>query len=304
MLSSKPSIMRFPRASRIRLLRYIHHIVKLHTNLNGTTTLIETISVKLASTHGISLEFPSTATLPSNLAGWSVSTTYVFSFPSTIFNPPSTSKTASPSGNASSSSHTISSSSTSASPTSTHSSKSSSSSSSTTTSATRSTTSKLALCFDPTLQTPIPCSSTPSTTSSAYPVETTLHSGSSSSSPFRTFNIPNTYALISSLMLIYLFLSTDDPVQKLYIGILWTVNAAVVRMGMAYSARRRGVGETVVKEYGVEVLEYEDMGVLEKGIGWLERAGVVLGRVGRTVVVKPVIMGAGAVSSVWRDWMG
>ncbi|KAL8723015.1 MAG: hypothetical protein Q9181_007375 [Wetmoreana brouardii] len=265
------------------------------TGYSGTTTPIETISVKLASTNGISLAFPSTVTLPSNFAGWSISITYVFSFPSTIFNSPPTSNTASASRNASSS-HTSSTSSTSSSPTSTYSSKSSSSSSSTTTSTTSTTMSKPTLCFNPVLQTPMPCSSTPSTTSSAYPVETTLRSGSSS----RTFNTRNIYALTSSLILIYFFLSTNNPVQKLYIGILWTVNAAVVRVAMVYSAQRRTAMEVVTKDCDVEVLQYEDMGVLDKVVGWLERAGVALGRVGRAVVLKPVVVGAGVVRRGWQ----
>ena len=148
----------------------------------GTTTLVETVSVKIISessgSSGLSLQFPETVSLRTDLTGWEVETMYVFSFPSSIFGAPKTtviatssSSTSSPSGPTS---HSHPFGSTSTSTTTSSSTPSTSQSPKSTTSTTHSP-----LCFDPLLQTPAPCPPSTSSTSpstSAYPTELVIHS--------------------------------------------------------------------------------------------------------------------------------
>ncbi|KAI4139724.1 MAG: hypothetical protein LQ341_004107 [Variospora aurantia] len=147
---------------------------------NGTTTIVETVSINIVPT-GFSIQFPGTITLASNLAGWSIATTYVFSFPSTIFEgEPSSSTTPSTA------------------------SLPASSRPSSTTSTQRST-----LCFDPDRQSPVPCTISPSDPSSSsapaiYPAATTLHSSAQ-----RTVSALNLYCILSSLALLYLLVHVD-----------------------------------------------------------------------------------------------
>ncbi|KAI4112888.1 MAG: hypothetical protein LQ345_006034 [Seirophora villosa] len=185
--------------------------------LKGTTTIVETVSINIVSS-SLSLQFPGTITVPANLAGWSIATTYVFGFPTTIPEAPASSAA---------SSSTVSST-TSSPPSRTSSSTSATSSriSRTSTSTSTSTsTRRSTLCFDPDLQSPAPCPSSPSDTqpsssSSAplfYPAATTLHS----SAPRRTVPLLNLYYIFSSLALLYLFIHVDSftKISVLFLGL-------------------------------------------------------------------------------------
>ncbi|KAI4125697.1 MAG: hypothetical protein LQ338_004125 [Usnochroma carphineum] len=242
------------------------------TAYNGTTTLVETVSVKFLSTSALSLQFPETITLASNLAGWSISTTYVFRFSSTIFEAtPSTSSI-------------LATSSTPPSPLSTASSSTS--------------TERSTLCFDPNLQSPVPCTSPPmpsslrsSSSSSApppYPAATTLHSSANHST-----HALNIYYIISSLTLMYLFIRLDFP-YKFYIAILWILNAAF-RAWMKYrayvNAHRQEEIDALAAKYGVE------RQASEKGF-WTQ-----IGEVAAYAVVMPVTVGWETVKRIWADWV-
>ncbi|KAL8975799.1 MAG: hypothetical protein Q9177_006990, partial [Variospora cf. flavescens] len=153
---------------------------KASKTYNGTTTIVETVSINIVPT-GLSIQFPGTITLASNLAGWSIATTYIFSFPSTIFEgePPSSTTPSTISLPASSRP-------------------------SSTTSTQRST-----LCFDLDRQSPVPCTTSPSDPSSSsapaiYPAATTLHSSAQ-----RTVSALNLYCILSSLALLYLLVHVD-----------------------------------------------------------------------------------------------
>ncbi|KAL8649510.1 MAG: hypothetical protein Q9210_004348 [Variospora velana] len=163
---------------------------------NGTTTIVETVSINIVPT-GLSIQFPGTITLAPNLAGWSIATTYVFSFPSTIFEgEPSSSTTPSTT------------------------SLPASGRPSSTTSTQRST-----LCFDPDLQSPVPCTSPSEPSSSSapavYPAATTLHSSAQ-----RTVSALNLYYIFSSLALLYLLLHVDF-FNRSSILFLWLMNGVL-----------------------------------------------------------------------------
>ncbi|KAL8945515.1 MAG: hypothetical protein Q9183_008061 [Haloplaca sp. 2 TL-2023] len=163
----------------------------------GTTTLVETISVTFpASAVGISLLFPSSVSLPSSLSGWSISTTYVLSFPSSIIpnetTASSTASTASSSSDGSSNSKTT---------------------KVITTTPSGSTSTSVSLCFDPTEQAPVPCSPTASSTA-PYPVMTTLHSSATES-----YKMMTAFYLVNLLILLYAY-SSDESIVAL-IALLW-----------------------------------------------------------------------------------
>ena len=189
------------------------------TAYRGTTTIIETVSIKVVSPTGISLVFP-TLSLKSEWSGWSVSTSYVFSFPSTIFGmPPSSSSPLSASSNGIL--------------------KSSSASNSSPSSPSSSLPTKSPLCINPHNQTPEPCtstlsSSTSSTTTtistptallptpSTYPTERILHS----SAP--RLNLTPYHLIASAILTLYLGIEMGVPFTPVigflgsFIGILFT----------------------------------------------------------------------------------
>ncbi|KAI4172287.1 MAG: hypothetical protein LQ348_006806 [Seirophora lacunosa] len=206
------------------------------TARKGTTTIVETVSINIVSS-SLSLQFPGTITVPANLAGWSIATTYVFGFPTTIPEGPSSSAVSSSTvASTTSSPPSRTSSSTSAT-----SSRISRTSTSTSTSTRRST-----LCFDPDLQSPAPCASSPSDTQSPssssaplfYPAATTLHS----SAPPRTVPLLNLYYIFSSLALLYLFMHVDSftKISVLFLGI----TAGALRLfGTPHRHEREGGNE-------------------------------------------------------------
>ncbi|KAL8750219.1 MAG: hypothetical protein Q9184_006502 [Pyrenodesmia sp. 2 TL-2023] len=233
---------------------------------NGTTTLVETLSVKFISTTALSLQFPEPLTVSSNLAGWSIATAYVFSFPSTIFetttSSPTTNKTASSTSSSSSSPSSLSSFTPSKKPT---------------------------LCFDPSLQSPVPCTSSgsippsPSSASLSYPAETTLHS----SAP-RTMHALNIYYLLSSLTLIYLFIHVEDLTYRLYIAALWIMNGALRAWMMMYrthQVRDEGVG-------GIHDVVQANWKSVAKNVS----------EVVSYAVVMPLTVGCGVVRKIGEDW--
>ncbi|KAI4176386.1 MAG: hypothetical protein LQ343_001125 [Gyalolechia ehrenbergii] len=243
---------------------------------SGITTLVETISLKFLSSSALSLQFPETITLPSNLAGWSIATTYVFSFPSTIFNTSSTSTTTS-------------------STQSTSSATSSKSSSITTTSSKSSTLTPL--CFNPNIQSPIPCSSSSPSSShpstSAYPAATTLHS---SSPP--TLNGPNIYYILSSLALMMAFVHVEFP-KKLVVIALWAVNGAW-RAWMVLTeegeGRDSGSGKDGEGEGGNKEGDGDKAGKEEEGSIFKQ-----VGEMTWYITVMPVVMGWEHLRQVIRE---
>lgn len=185
---------------------------------SGTTTLVETISVKYLSSGALSLLFPEPMT--SNPAEWSISTTYVFSFPSTIFDVASASTTTICTSTTTSSkkSHT----------TTTTTSKSSSSSTkhptSSTTIATKSTSHSTPLCWDPMVQTPLPCSpASSSSTTPPYPIATTLHSSASSTHSKSLI----TYTIIIGVICLALLFHLDFP-EKWIVMAFWCVSQIAI----------------------------------------------------------------------------
>ena len=176
----------------------------------GTTTLIETVSVKIASASsggGIALDFPKTVTVGTDLSGWSISTSYVFSFPSSILSKPETTVVV---GTSTSNATAVTG--TSISPSSLSSTTTTSASLSSHPSALKSaTTTTPHLCFNPVLQTLSHCPTSTSTSStststsisasnSAYPTELIIHS----SAPHLHLSKP--YPIILALLLLHLSL--------------------------------------------------------------------------------------------------
>ncbi|KAL9602777.1 MAG: hypothetical protein Q9219_001620 [cf. Caloplaca sp. 3 TL-2023] len=250
---------------------------------NGTTTLVETVSVNFLSSDSLSLDFPGTVTLATNLAGWSIATTYVFSFPSTIFD-------------VSPSSTTTELTSTSSAPSSGFPSSSSAS------------TKSPSLCFDPTHQSPVPCpssGSTPAASSSSsppYPAETTLHSSAT-----RSTIAPKVCYVISSLLLITLLTYSDFASKMLNLG-LWGLNGA---LGACIVLRYLwGEVEDEERCCGCDVDELELAGrkctvMEEKKKRKMSLGGGVMkqvGEVARYTVIMPTEVGIETVREIVKDW--
>ena len=183
----------------------------------GTTTLIETVSVKIASASsggGIALEFPKTVTVGTDLSGWSISTSYVFSFPSSIFGgqPETTVVVGTSISNSTGTSISLSSSNTTTTTSTPPASHPSAPKSATTTTP--------HLCFNPVLQTLGHCPTSTSTSStststsisasnSAYPTELIIHS--SAPHPYLSTRHPIILALL--LLHLGLYIATVFPLE-------------------------------------------------------------------------------------------
>ncbi|KAI4106843.1 MAG: hypothetical protein LQ339_002815 [Xanthoria mediterranea] len=208
----------------------------------GTTTLIETVSVKIASASsggGIALEVPKTVTLGTDLSGWSISTSYVFSFPSSIFGTPETTVVGTSISNLTGltgTSISLFSTTTNTTTTSTsHASHPSAPKSATTTSP--------SLCFNPVLQTLGHCPTSTSTSStstsvsssnSAYPTELIIHS----SAPHLHLSRP--HPIILALLLLHLGLGI--AIVPLETILNWVLGMGVLA-GIYFRIVKRKEGE-------------------------------------------------------------
>ncbi|KAL8958031.1 MAG: hypothetical protein Q9193_004833 [Seirophora villosa] len=246
----------------------------------GTTTIVETVSINIVSS-SLSLQFPGTITVPANLAGWSIATTYVFGFPTTIPEGPSSSASTISSTTSSPPSRTSSS-------TTATSSRISRTSTSTSTSTRKST-----LCFDPDLQSPAPCAPSPSDTQSLssssaplfYPAATTLHS----SSPPRTVPLLNLYYIFSSLALLYLFIHVDSftKISLLFLGI----TAGALRL---FDIPHRHEGNE--DDHPPKEAQQGGGGEKKSSLEWIREVAVY------HAVVLPAVVGRETVRRIVKDW--